>query len=161
MSGPRTSPLRTALVFIGLSLPALGATQALASTEFRGGGYLSRFENCEAAGWTTGIETILVRFRPAGLEGNNPDNDSITFVYASGAANFFGPVSAADDGFANVTSTMIWSSAWQQNMTRIRVDYSSERNINEATTNGYLTITMENLEVEGCTAQANFAYARR
>jgi len=160
MTETRLSPLRAALVCIGLSLPVLTATQALARTEFRGGGYLSQFENCEAAGYT-GFETVLVRFRPAGLEGNNPDNDSITFVYAAGAANFFGPVSAADDGFANVVATTIWGGAWQDNMTRMRVDYSSERNINESTTNGYLIITMENFEVAGCTAQLNIAYARR
>lgn len=80
-----------AVAIVGAALGLAGA--AGARTEFRGGGYVTDFANCEATGWS-GMEPVRIRFSPAGLTGNDPANDSLTILLNSGVVNVFGPLSA-------------------------------------------------------------------
>src|SRR5690606_28060755 len=57
---------------LSLMAGVASAGAAGAATEWRGGGFLTDFTNCEASGWT-GTQIIRARVRPSGLPGNHPD----------------------------------------------------------------------------------------
>jgi len=66
------------------------ATAAGAQTvEFRGGGYLSVPHNaaCKAGGWPGREYYVNIRYRPAGL-GSNPPQDRLSFFFPHFAMNY-------------------------------------------------------------------------
>lgn len=66
-----------------LTTAGVAATPAHAITEYRGGGYISGFTNCEAHGWS-GTERVLARLRPAGMAGNHPDTTRFSMILTAG-----------------------------------------------------------------------------
>ena len=63
-------------------LAAGSFTQAGAVTEFHGGGVVGNYSGCEAYGYLPTDGSALVgRYRPGGLPGNSPTNDTISLSY--------------------------------------------------------------------------------
>jgi len=75
----------------------LAAVPAQAQTEYRGGGFVSRFAGCGANGWS-GREAVLARVSPAGLPGNDPANSRISLFLSTYALHFSLPAAGLDSG---------------------------------------------------------------
>ncbi|GAB4275286.1 MAG: hypothetical protein Kow0013_29370 [Pararhodobacter sp.] len=71
----------------GVGVLALGtglaASPAMASSEWRGGGFLTDFVGCEGTGWS-GVTSVIVRLRPSGLPGNSDTLTSLAFNVGTG-----------------------------------------------------------------------------
>lgn len=82
------APMRPLLPMAALALLLAGAgSMAQATTDFRGGGYVTNFS--PACGWgpARDIWVVYGRLRPAGLPGNGPVT-RLTMVFEGGAMNF-------------------------------------------------------------------------
>ncbi|WP_417626336.1 hypothetical protein [Pararhodobacter aggregans] len=121
------------MAYMTRTLPALAvalssASPILAATEFRGGGFLTDFANCATTGWT-GTERVLVRFRPAGAEGNSTTITRVSMITYSGAMNFsfaYAPGTYPEVGeWFPVTTTRIFGSAGQVDGVEMRILESS------------------------------------
>jgi len=82
-----------------------------ASTDWRGGGYVSEFENCEGGGRATGHnEAIRARYRPSGLPGNG-NASRLTFLFNNGNEHYQTRSGRFASQFSQVDGVAIWSGA--------------------------------------------------
>lgn len=83
-----------------------------ASTEWRGGGFISDFQNCEDYGWPDGYsDMIQARYRPSGMPGNG-DTSRLTLLFNTGTEHYRTREGRFDSRFGEVDGAAIWSGAW-------------------------------------------------
>ncbi|MCB1390262.1 MAG: hypothetical protein KDK12_14145 [Rhodobacteraceae bacterium] len=136
------------------------APVAQAATELRGGGFVSDFSGCDQNGWA-GTERVLVRFRPAGQDGNSPDFSSITLLFNSGAINFLIP-DQDPSNWIETTSTQIFSGfSLDPVPTQLRL-LSISAQIDATTEMLFASFEVNNFSsLEGCSAFIRVALGRR
>lgn len=144
------------------AVAVLGATPTAASTEFRGGGFITDFsQQCAVEGWS-GIINAKARYRPSGLEGNG-NLTRLTFLTDTGAVNYQIEGSFANS-FQPVDAVAIFTTAYEQNNPRPRLRLTSGSNINigQGATMVTLNGDIQNFNgVPDCSARFRFYTHRR
>ncbi|MCA2010843.1 hypothetical protein LCM17_05060 [Cereibacter sphaeroides] len=144
--------LTAALIF---TIPSIYAVHA---EEYRGGGYFTDWEGCEAIGWA-GVEPVQVRVRPAGLGNNDPDQTSVSFFFGTGAVNFYGPMN--NDEIVYVDQVSVWGFAWTEGQMGIRGMRGAPADLESLPDVAFYEFEITDFGGPGCNARAAVAMARR
>ncbi|MCC5970059.1 MAG: hypothetical protein JJU15_08920 [Pararhodobacter sp.] len=136
---------------------------AEASTEWRGGGFVSDFQNCENNGWPTGFsEPVRARYRPSDLPGNS-DFTRLTLLFHNGADNYRTRGGRFANQFREVDGVAIWSGGWVYDPhPMLRLQQHQPQNINERTNRIRLVGQIRHFNgLRGCRVRFDLTLTRR
>lgn len=149
--------LAGAVVFLFAGI--VPATSALAATDFRGGGYLTDFTNCEGSGWSGSI-IVRTRVQPAGLIGNNPDLHRLTLTFGTNALNYLIPNTDLSQ-WVTTNSTQIFAGAGSGIQVQFRLTYLSVPGFTDETTFAQIAFELGDFTgVSGCTVRGRLFIGR-
>lgn len=134
-----------------------------ASTEWRGGGFVAEFDNCESGGWPSGmVETIRARYRPSGLP-NNGNTSRLTLLFNNGADAYRTRQGRFANRFSEVDGMGVWSTGYVFDPDpRIRILQHQPSNISASTDRIRLVGMIRHFNgVRGCRVRFDVSLRRR
>lgn len=103
---------RQSLAGLALAAGVMIAGMPAVATEWRGGGFVNEFRNCEAGGWPPNmVETIRARYRPSGLPSNG-ETSRLTLLFNNGSDAYRTRSGRFSGTFTEVDGMGVWSTGY-------------------------------------------------
>lgn len=142
----------------------LSAPAALAqAVEFRGGGYVGDFFNCEGIGGSAGVLPITVRYQPGELDGNAESSLTAVHAFSAYAFNLRRPNAGFEETWTRVHGTHLVPAyeGWDARP-RLRVLRQRPTVITEATEIMRLRVRVRHMfNIQGCIADIDLEMIRQ